>query len=72
MYVCTWCPSLSPSAYLSIHQVIEGLGLTKQQFIDLCIMCGCDYCGTIRGIGPKSALNYIKKHGTIEKALAGE
>lgn len=30
-------------------QVLEGLGLTEEQFIDMCILCGCDYCGTIRG-----------------------
>ncbi len=30
-------------------QVLEGLGLTSDQFVDLCILCGCDYCGTIKG-----------------------
>lgn len=30
-------------------QVLEGLGLTMDQFVDLCILCGCDYCDTIRG-----------------------
>ena len=29
--------------------VLEGLGLTMEQFIDLCILAGCDYCNTIRG-----------------------
>ena len=29
--------------------MLEGLGLTEEQFIDMCILCGCDYCGTIRG-----------------------
>jgi hypothetical protein len=39
------------------------------QFVDLCILCGCDYTDTIRGIGPKNALKLIKTHGTIEKVL---
>ena len=30
-------------------QVIEELALTPDQFVDLCILCGCDYCGTIKG-----------------------
>ena len=30
-------------------QVLEGLNLTRSQFIDVCILCGCDYCGQIRG-----------------------
>jgi len=50
-------------------KVLEELALTEDQFVDLCILCGCDYAGTIRGIGPKSALNLIRTHGTIEKVL---
>lgn len=34
---------------LLIEQVLEGLSLTSDQFVDLCILCGCDYCGTIKG-----------------------
>ena len=52
-------------------KVLEELGLTADQFVDLCILCGCDYAGTIRGVGPKSALNLIRAHGTIEKVLEG-
>eukprot|EP00887_Chlorella_sp_A99_P006878 scaffold2.g6878.t1 len=33
-------------------QVLELLGLTDDQFIDLCILCGCDYTSKIGGIGP--------------------
>ena len=44
-------------------------GLSMAQFIDLSILLGCDYCDKIRGIGPKSALELIKKHHTIEKIL---
>jgi flap endonuclease-1 len=40
------------------------------QFIDVCILCGCDYCDTIKGIGPKTALKLVKEHGTIEAVLA--
>ena len=32
------------------EQVLEGLGLTSDQFIDMCILCGCDYCGTLKGV----------------------
>ena len=39
------------------------------QFIDLCILLGCDYCGTIKGIGPKRAFDLIKQHGCIEEIL---
>ena len=51
-------------------KALEGLGLTHDQFVDLCILLGCDYCDTIRGVGPKTALRLIKEHGSIEKILA--
>jgi flap endonuclease-1 len=50
-------------------KVLEGLGLTREQFIDLCILCGCDYTDKIGGIGPVRALSLIQKHGSIEKVL---
>lgn len=42
---------------------------TSLQFIDLCILLGCDYCGTIKGIGPKKAIDLIRQHGSIEEIL---
>ena len=39
------------------------------QFIDLCILLGCDYCDSIRGIGPKRAVDLIKQHKNIETIL---
>ena len=39
-----------------VIQVLEGLGLTPDQFVDLCILCGCDYCGTIKGILPSPSV----------------
>ena len=35
----------------------------------MCILLGCDYCETIRGIGPKRAIDLIKEHKTIEKVI---
>ena len=45
--------------------------LTKcpRQFIDLCILLGCDYCDSIKGIGPHRALELIKKYNSIEAVL---
>ena len=44
-------------------QVVSGLGITSDQFVDVCILCGCDYAGTIRGIGAVRALQLVQKHG---------
>lgn len=58
-----------PVLEFDYEKVLAGLELTADQFIDLCILCGCDYCDTIRGIGPKTALKLIKEHGSIENIL---
>ena len=39
------------------------------QFIDLCILLGCDYCDSIRGIGPKRAIDLMKQHKSIDTIL---
>lgn len=38
-------------AEYSYDKVVEGLGLSRDEFIDLCILMGCDYCPTIKGEG---------------------
>jgi flap endonuclease-1 len=54
---------------ISYSKAIAGLGLTHAQFVDLCILLGCDYCDTIRGVGPKTALKLLREHGSIEGIL---
>jgi flap endonuclease-1 len=49
---------------------LRGLGLSAEQFVDLCILCGCDYTDAIRGIGPVTALKLVREHGNIEGVLA--
>lgn len=35
----------------------------------MCILLGCDYTDSIRGIGPKRAIELIKQHKSIEEIL---
>ncbi len=58
-----------PILEFRLADILSGLSLTMPQFIDMCILCGCDYADTIRGIGPKKALKMIQDHGSIEAAL---
>ena len=58
-----------PIMEFHVDKVLEGLDLTMEQFVDLCILCGCDYTDTIRGIGPKKAFTLIKQHKCIEEVL---
>lgn len=58
-----------PILEIDFEAVLSGMELTYEQFVDLCIMCGCDYCGTIKGIGPKTAFKLIKQHGSLENVI---
>uniref|UniRef100_A0A671NP84 Flap endonuclease 1 n=1 Tax=Sinocyclocheilus anshuiensis TaxID=1608454 RepID=A0A671NP84_9TELE len=58
-----------PIQEFHFSRILQEMGVTHQQFIDLCILLGCDYCGTIKGIGPKRAIDLIKQHGSIEEIL---
>lgn len=49
--------------------MMEKCGLTREQFVDLCILMGCDYCGTIKGIGKKHAFELIKKYKRLEDII---
>jgi flap endonuclease-1 len=44
--------------------------VSREAFVDFCILCGCDYTGTIRGVGPMSAFKLLKQHGSIEALAA--
>ncbi|XP_065442481.1 flap endonuclease 1-like isoform X2 [Chrysemys picta bellii] len=53
----------------SLPGILQKLGMTQEQFVDLCILLGCDYCGKIWRLGPKKALKLLQQHGTIEQVL---
>ncbi|CAN1219274.1 Flap endonuclease 1 [Linum perenne] len=55
-----------PVMEFEIKKILEDLNLSMDQFIDLCILSGCDYCDNIRGIGGLTALKLIRQHGSIE------
>lgn len=58
-----------PICQIDLALVLEGFAMTQAEFIDLCIMCGCDYTHTISGMGPVTAYKMIKEHGDIEGVL---
>jgi len=58
-----------PIKEYNLARIHTDLGLTHDEFIDLCILMGCDYCDSIKGIGPKKAIDLIKKHRSIEEII---
>lgn len=55
-----------PIQEIHTDKVLEGLQMEREQFIDLCILLGCDYLDPIKGIGPSTALKLIRDHKNLE------
>mmetsp|Transcript_5647 Transcript_5647/g.12825 ORF Transcript_5647/g.12825 Transcript_5647/m.12825 type:complete len:394 (+) Transcript_5647:74-1255(+) len=54
---------------VSLERALEQLNITMDQFIDFCILSGCDYCDTLKGVGPSTAIKLLIQHGSLEKVL---
>jgi flap endonuclease-1 len=52
-----------------LDYALEDLNITMDQFIDICILMGCDYCEKIKYMGPVYAVAYIKKHKNLENII---
>ncbi len=53
---------------VDLGQVLKELGITYEQLIDVGILIGTDFNPDgVKGIGPKTALKLIKKHGSLEE-----
>ena len=51
---------------VKLPEVLMGLALTMDSFIDLCILCGCDYTTTIPKVGPITGYTHILNYDSIE------
>ncbi|KAI1812821.1 DNA-repair protein rad2 [Poronia punctata] len=58
-----------PIQEIAVDRVLEGLRMDRTQFVDLCILLGCDYLDPIPKIGPSTALKLMRDHGTLEKVV---
>ncbi|NXK87671.1 FEN1 endonuclease, partial [Formicarius rufipectus] len=58
-----------PIQEFHLNRILQDMQLTWEQFVDLCILLGCDYCASIRGIGPKRAVELIREHKSIERIV---
>ena len=54
---------------LNLEEILGGLGLTREQLVDIGILIGTDYNDGVKGIGPKKAYQLIKKYGRIEDII---
>ena len=55
---------------VDLNKTLDQLGITHEQLIDIGILVGTDFNPQgVKGIGPKTALQLIKQHGTLEKTI---
>ncbi|XP_054265931.1 flap endonuclease 1-like [Macrosteles quadrilineatus] len=59
----------NPVTEIHLEKVLGTLGLTLDEFIELSIIMGCDYCKGIEGLGSHKAIELIKRYKTIENIL---
>jgi flap endonuclease-1 len=52
-----------------LHGILENLKFTIDKFIDMCILCGCDYTTKINGMGPITSYKLICKYENIENFI---
>lgn len=58
-----------PLTEITREKMLADLGLTNEEFIDMCILCGCDYSAKIEGIGPVKAYKFVQDMHTIENIV---
>lgn len=54
---------------IQLERVLNELQITREQLVDVAILVGTDFNQGIKGIGAKTGINLIKKHGDVFKVL---
>ena len=58
-----------PIDIIKLDDVLKGLEMDMDHFIDFCLLCGCDYLEPLKKMGPKTALKMIKDHDNVGAVL---
>lgn len=51
---------------MELSKTLNKNDISREQLVDIAILCGCDYNDGVKGVGPKTAVKEIKKNGRIE------
>jgi len=63
-------PDVETVYIASMETILSEMGLTQLEFIDMCILIGCDYTiKKISHIGPVNAYKFINYYSSIEKLI---
>ncbi|KAI5185810.1 flap endonuclease-1 [Nematocida homosporus] len=55
---------------IKLDRVLADMKLDQDSFVDLCILLGCDYCKSPKGVGPKKAFELIRDFKSINNLIA--
>ena len=55
--------------WISLPKILETHNLSQEQLVDIGILVGVDFFPGVPGVGPKTAINLIQKHGNLETIL---
>ena len=56
------CCRKIPVREINLEKLLSELGISQQEFIDLCILLGCDYCDSIKGECEAGNKEYVHTH----------
>ena len=59
-----------PAYEIDLAKVLECLSYTQDQFIEFCILCGCDYLPHLPRLGPKTAAQLLQREGSLKAVVA--
>lgn len=54
----------------TLSSILDEAKISMNQFIDLCILCGCDYCPKIDGVASVIGLQLLRKYTNINNIVA--
>jgi flap endonuclease-1 len=54
----------------NLDLILNKLDISREQWVDICILCGCDYTKKIKGINYKNAYYLINKYENIENIIS--
>ena len=50
---------------MDLQRTLDDLDLTREQLVDVALLCGTDFNDGVRGYGPKTALKAVREHGDL-------
>jgi flap endonuclease-1 len=57
---------------MDLQRTLDDLELTREQLVDVAILCGTDFNDGVRGYGPKTALKAVREHGDLWGVMESE